>query len=136
MNLDLKCRHNEHTALQKFELKLTLPFPVSVNQYYRAILRGRICCSILSKKGREYKQSVANHVSDHQKKPTDQRVMCQIKLFPPDKRKRDIDNSLKSLLDSLTGIAWEDDSQIDCIAISREPVFKGGKVEIIIRGIG
>ena len=120
---------------RKFELALTLPFPVSVNQYYRAILRGRICCSILSKKGREFKERVANMVAESEKNPTDKRVMCQIKLYPPDRRKRDIDNYAKSLLDSLTGIAWVDDEQIDCLAISREEIVKGGKTEITIRGI-
>lgn len=121
--------------MRKFELNLTLPMPVSVNQYYRAILRGRICCSILSKKGREFKERIANLVSDSQKQPTDKPVMVVIKLYPPDRRKRDLDNYLKSLLDSLTGIAYVDDSQINCLAISREDVVKGGKVEIKIKEI-
>jgi len=119
---------------RKFELALTLPFPVSVNQYYRAILRGKFCTSILSAKGREFKERVANMVAESEKNPTDKRVMCQIKLYPPDRRKRDIDNYAKSLLDSLTGIAWVDDEQIDCLAISREKIVKGGKCEITIRG--
>jgi len=120
---------------KKFELNLTLPMPVSVNQYYRAIVRGRICCSILSKKGREFKERVANLVSDSQKQPTDKPVMVIIKLFPATRRKYDVDNFAKSLLDSLIGIAYEDDSQIMCLAISKEEVVKGGKCEIKIKEI-
>ena len=120
--------------MRQFELALTLPFPVSVNAYYRAILRGKFCTSILSAKGREFKERVANMVAESEKNPTDKRVMCQIKLYPPDRRKRDIDNYAKSLLDCFTGIAWVDDEQIDCLAISREEIVKGGKTEITIRG--
>jgi crossover junction endodeoxyribonuclease RusA len=61
--------------------------------------------------------------------------MCQIKLYPPDRRKRDIDNMLKSLLDSLIGIAYDDDSQIQCLAVSKEEVVKGGKCEIKIKEV-
>jgi len=121
--------------MKKFELDLTLPMPVSVNAYYRAIVRGRICCSILSKKGREFKERVANMVSDSQKQPTDKPVMVIIKLYPATKRKFDVDNYLKSLLDSLIGIAYIDDEQIQCLAVSKEPVFKGGKCEIKIKEV-
>ena len=120
---------------RKFELNLELPFPVSVNQYYRAILRGKFCTSILSEKGRDYKQRVANLVSDSEKQPTDKPVMVIIKLYPPTKRKYDVDNMLKSLLDSLIGIAYDDDSQIHCLAISKEEVFKGGKCDIKIKEV-
>ena len=120
---------------KKFELNLTLPFPVSVNQYYRAILRGKFCTSIMSAKGREFKQRVANLVSDSEKQPTDKPVMVIIKLYPPTKRKYDVDNMLKSLLDSLIGIAYDDDSQIQCLAISKEEVTKGGKCEIKIKEV-
>jgi len=54
-------------------------------------------------------------------------------LFMPDKRRRDIDNYNKILLDSLTGIVWEDDSQIDILTIGRDEVIKGGKVIITVR---
>ena len=120
---------------KKFELNLTLPYPVSVNQYYRAIVRGRICCSILSKKGREFKERVANLVSDTEKQPTDKPVMVIIKIYPPTRRKFDVDNMLKSLLDSLIGIAYVDDEQIRCLAVSKEEVVKGGKTEIKIKEI-
>ena len=120
---------------RKFELNLELPFPVSVNQYYRAILRGKFCTSILSEKGRDYKKRVANHIADSQKKPTDKPVMVIIKLYPPTRRKYDVDNMLKSLLDSLIGIAYDDDSQIHCLAISKEEVVKGGKCDIKIKEV-
>jgi crossover junction endodeoxyribonuclease RusA len=121
--------------MKKFELNLELPFPVSVNQYYRAILRGKFCTSIMSAKGREFKQRVSHLVADSERQPTDKPVMVIIKLFPPSKRRYDVDNMLKSLLDSLIGIAYDDDSQIQCLAISKEAVTVGGKCTIKIREV-
>jgi crossover junction endodeoxyribonuclease RusA len=47
-------------------------------------------------------------------------------VFPPDKRKRDIDNLLKSLLDSLTHAkVWKDDNQISDLRIYRNPIIAG-----------
>ena len=50
-----------------------------------------------------------------------------VELFAPDRRKRDIDNHVKSLLDSLCQAgAFDDDSQIDHLTIIRKQVWKGG----------
>ncbi|NBW23084.1 MAG: RusA family crossover junction endodeoxyribonuclease, partial [Caulobacteraceae bacterium] len=51
--------------------------------------------------------------------------------FPPDKRKRDLDNVLKSLLDALTHAnVWDDDSQIDDLRIYRNIVAGMVKVRL------
>ena len=56
-----------------------------------------------------------------------------VRLYPPDRRKFDVDNRLKALLDLLTkaGI-WGDDSEVDKITVSRETIRKGGEVEVEI----
>ena len=118
--------------MRKVEHKLTLPFPVSVNQYYRSIPRGKFCSVILSQKGRDFKAKVKSMVDLY---PTSEDVLVMIKLYPPSKRKYDLDNMLKSLLDSLIGIAYVDDSQIQCLAVSKEEVFKGGKCTIKIKEV-
>ena len=119
--------------MRKVELKLELPYPVSVNQYYRSIPRGKFCSVILSQKGREFKAKVKEMVDIDT--PTTKPVLVMIKLYPPTKRKYDVDNMLKSLLDSLIGIAYEDDSQISCLAVSKEEVVSGGKCEIKIKEV-
>ena len=119
--------------MRKVEHKLVLPFPVSVNQYYRSIPRGKFCSVILSQKGREFKAKVKEMVDIDT--PTAKPVLVMIKLYPPSKRKYDLDNMLKSLLDSLIGIAYVDDSQIQCLAVSKEEVFKGGKCTIKIKEV-
>jgi crossover junction endodeoxyribonuclease RusA len=48
-----------------------------------------------------------------------------IQAYPPDKRKRDLDNTLKVSIDSLEGILFTNDSQIGEIHIIRMPVYTG-----------
>jgi crossover junction endodeoxyribonuclease RusA len=60
-------------------------------------------------------------------------VSLSVVLFPPDKRKRDVDNYLKGLLDALTHAeVWTDDSLVDQLAVYRGAVIPGGQVFIKI----
>ena len=108
-------------------LELRLPYPPSVNRYWRAF-RGRL---IISKIGREYHKEVAALLKELSAPPEAGRLAVFILATMPDRRTRDIDNILKVCLDSLTkcGI-WHDDSQIDEIVVKRGKVSKPGCVEI------
>jgi crossover junction endodeoxyribonuclease RusA len=103
-----------------------LPFPPSVNTYYRHIpRRGGV---LISAKGRDYRKQVGILCalaldSFTSSEPFVGRLSITIELIPPDKRKRDVDNYLKSLLDALTHAkVWHDDSQIyELIVRKKEP---------------
>ncbi|WP_134871266.1 RusA family crossover junction endodeoxyribonuclease, partial [Cronobacter sakazakii] len=57
----------------------------------------------------------------------------EITLYPPDARRRDIDNYNKALFDALTHAGvWEDDSQVKRMLVEWGPVIKKGRVEITI----
>ena len=64
-------------------------------------------------------------------------VRVTLVAYPPDKRKRDVcDNLLKCLLDSLTHAGvWEDDSQVDELAVIRGDVVRGGKIELTVESL-
>jgi len=102
---------------------LTIPWPPSINRYYRAV-KGR---SILSQEAREYRAAVVELVN--QAIPFTDRLKVVMHAFPPDRRKRDLDNLIKSVQDSLqhAGV-YVDDSQIDHLSIHRCCVVKGGKM--------
>lgn len=61
----------------------------------------------------------------------DQRLQVWIEAYVPDRRKRDLDNIKKPLLDALTHAGvWNDDCQIDDVRSIRCPVTKGGYVRV------
>lgn len=103
-------------------IELTLPFPPSTNTVWRN-LRGR---TLLSKRGREFRRLVGEIVGQqYDDAPLRGRLSVRVTLYPPDSRKRDIDNYNKALLDALTHAqVWVDDEQIDHLTIIRGEVCK------------
>jgi crossover junction endodeoxyribonuclease RusA len=105
----------------------TLPWPPTVNTYWRNI-KGR---TIISERGRLYRLSVQQQLTGAE--PMMGRLAIKIAAYPPDRRRRDLDNILKALLDSLTfAHVIEDDSQFDFISIARRDVVTDGAVQITI----
>jgi len=68
------------------------------------------------------------------KKPLQNKLKVEITAYMPDKRRRDLDNILKALLDALTGAGiWEeDDSQVDEMCVKHGEVRVGGQIEVSI----
>lgn len=105
--------------------RYTLPFPPSTNTYYRTF-NGRM---LISKKGRQFAKDVAAIVASHGPRPMlSVPLMVDVTLYPPDNRKRDLDNhASKSLYDSLTKAGvWIDDSQIKAMSARMMEVDKPG----------
>ena len=56
-------------------------------------------------------------------------LRLQVLLYPPDKRRRDMDNAWKVIGDAMTKAGvWLDDSQIRAKLIEWQDPIKGGKV--------
>lgn len=111
-------------------LIIDLPFPNSTNTHWRTA-RGR---HYISPQGVAFRNAVALSAKLHGQKAPEGRLEVGVMLYPPDKRKRDIDNyGAKSLLDALTfaGII-EDDSLIDKLTIERGAIVKGGKCRVYL----
>lgn len=116
------CHYQSDTAV------INLPWPPTVNNYY-TIARGR---KILSKRGRAYKKE-AVILMYRQNVPKGREGIYSLMIYvrPPDNRKRDLDNLLKPLLDSLVDYgALPDDSMIDDLRIQRFNTIKGGQVSL------
>lgn len=105
-------------------ITLELPWPPSVNHYYRHV-GNKV---LISKEGRQYREVVANRIKAAGIKKNMDKVEVAIQLYPPDRRRRDVDNVLKILLDSFTiGGIYEDDSQIYFLSIEKlEPMPPDG----------
>jgi len=105
--------------------KLTLPFPPSINHYWKHRAIGRRASVYLSSEALAYREAVKNSIVAT--KPLETRLSVSVQLHAPNKRKYDIDNRVKSLLDALTHSgAWLDDELIDHIQITRGNIIKGG----------
>lgn len=91
-------------------IEITLPWPPSVNTYWRTV-NGRM---IISAKGREYREEVGDQMILQGKVKHFTGSLCvEIEAWRPDKRRRDLDNLLKATLDGLAHAGvFEDDSQI------------------------
>jgi Holliday junction resolvase RusA-like endonuclease len=100
--------------------------PLTTNSLYR----GR---RFLTQKGKENKEGMASEIAYAwaNKPPFKGKVHVAVTLFWPDKRRHDLDN-IKGLLDSCTGILYEDDSQICELHVSKFVDKKRPRVEIDI----
>jgi len=99
-----------------------LPWPPSVNRYYRHV-GYRV---LISREGRKYRMMVVSRLGGLYPKLVGQ-VGLTLDCYPPDRRRRDLDNLLKSLQDSLVhaGVLG-DDSQIKVLHLEmHDPVPEG-----------
>ena len=99
------------------EINVVLPWPPSINSYWRR----KGARYFISKKGQQFRSDVIYLCYKYKGMfCKDERLKIQIQAFPPDKRRRDIDNILKGLMDSFEHAQiFLDDSQIDEIHIKR-----------------
>ena len=113
-------------------MRLTLPFPPSVNGYWRATDTGMK----ISERGRLFRSNAIAAIYEQLRrrpKPIMTEVEVHVVLFPPTRAKRDLDNFQKALFDCMTHAAvWGDDSQIKKMVVEWGPVTKGGKAELLI----
>lgn len=98
-------------------MKLILPFPPSVNTYWRHPNKGAFSGkSLISAAGRKFQSAACAAIVEQLRrlpKPTSAPASVEIVLFPPDNRIRDLDNYNKALFDALTHAGvWEDDRQV------------------------
>jgi len=109
-----------------------LPWPPSVNHYYRRVGPR----TLISRAGREFRRRVARILAARRLPPALGRLAVTVEVYPPDRRRRDIDNLLKAVLDACQhGGAFPDDSRIVWLLIHRTQVVRGGRVVVTIRDL-
>jgi len=114
-----------------------LPWPPSVNRYWRHISRGALAGRVLiSKHGREYRRTIVTEIAHLRLPPLTGRLAVHVDAYPPDKRIRDLDNIVKALFDVLThaGVI-NDDGNIDHFSVTRRNTTAGGLVRVQINTV-
>jgi len=111
-------------------ITLDLPFPPSVNHYYRH-WQGR---TLISREGRAFRKRVCSILAARGMRPMTRPLEVEVDIYPPDRRRRDIDNVQKALFDAIqhAGV-YRDDSQIVRLLIEKRDCITGGKTIIRIK---
>ena len=95
--------------------------PLSTNHIYKHTCRGNFSSVYMSADGKELKADYIKQLAKQWKQePIKTELSVSYVLYFGDKRKRDIDNHLKIIQDSLSGIVFEDDSQIKEMYVRKE----------------
>ncbi|HET7663881.1 MAG TPA: RusA family crossover junction endodeoxyribonuclease [Rhodanobacteraceae bacterium] len=141
-------------AVEKPEVRLVLPYPLSANRYWRSFVPrgGKRAVTTVSDEAKAYREAVGWKArAAGIRQPIEGRVALTVRLYPDrpqDWAKRaqrdpdgwddgvrciDLDNALKVLLDALKGIAFGDDKWVRRIDAERcEPDAQGARVEVTI----
>ena len=106
-------------------MTLVLPIPPSTNHAY-AVRNGR---KVKTTAAREYASEVMWRVADEVRVEADSgfvtrddRLAVTITVYEPDRRKRDLANLEKLVVDAVAKQLGFDDSQIDRLTLERAPV--------------
>ena len=114
---------------------VTLPWPPSTNRIWRNVAVSGKPRTLLSQEGRVYRKAAADAclAAKLADKQIPDRLALRLVVQAPDRRARDLDNTVKAVQDALTHAGvWLDDSQIDRLLVERGPVVKGGMVSVTV----
>lgn len=109
-----------------------LPWPPSVNRYYRHV-GSRV---LVSHAGRLYRSMVVSRLGGRYPREA-VALRLTAEFYPPDRRKRDLDNLLKCLQDSLQAAGlFFDDCQIRSLRLDmKEPTPPEGFVHVKLEAL-
>jgi len=106
--------------------------PKSSSHIYKTRVIGRFASMYMSAEGKAIKESYQWQAkSQWHGDPIQSDVSLKVDLYFGTKRKSDIDNFFKLLLDSLTGIVYVDDSQIQTMTVSKHYDKSNPRIEVI-----
>ncbi len=115
-------------------LVIYIPIAPTVNNYYAHTKKG----VFIKAAGKRYREAITREVIEqHAARGLDSQLHVSVVLHFKDKRRRDLDNYMKGMLDALTHAGvWDDDKQIDQLSIYRGEIVKEATAVVIIREAG
>lgn len=127
-----RLRRRDHHAVRVSRVTITLSgLPMSTNHLY--VHRGQAVYMV--KDGHDRKEQYQWEAKNQWQRPriaAPTPIDISVDLYFNSKHRRDIDNYHKISLDSLTGIVWDDDSQIRSMIVSKRYDATNPRIEITI----
>lgn len=118
---------------------MVIPWPPSVNRIWRHLVIRGAGRTVMSKEGREYRARVAAELSGtFRGRPPRyaEPVAVVIRAYPPDERRRDLDNVLKAALDALSAAGvWDDDCRVADLRIVRMAPVRDGRLDVAVEPV-
>ena len=123
-------QRNVDETLQAIGGTLTLPWPPSGNTAVRHAQGGHY----LTKAVRDYREAVAAICRDYA--PIQGRYRLHVHLSPPDRRRRDADNAIKSILDAIVNGGYVHDDAMSymrelVVTVDDDPCYGWAKVRAV-----
>jgi Holliday junction resolvase RusA-like endonuclease len=88
----------------------------------------------MTKEGKVIKEGYSAEAKEQWKEePITGDVSLRVEVYHDSKRKNDIDNFNKILFDSLTGIVWVDDQQVQELTLSKRYDKDNPRIELTIK---
>lgn len=110
--------------------------PKSTQHCYQFTCRGKFPTMYMTAEGKAIKEAYKWELKAQKAKINPGDLEVEIKLYFDDKRKRDVDNFNKLVLDAGTDILWEDDSQIMKLIIEKFYDKENPRIEIQVNELG
>lgn len=116
-------------------LEFTLPYPPTINTYWRAVKTKYGIRFYISKKGKEFRKE-SFYFLPKLSNPKNNYLHLDLEIYPPDNRVRDIDNVLKPTLDCLMSANLiEDDYLIASLSVNKNQKEKPGYIACKLKDI-
>ncbi len=110
--------------------------PLSTNHVYKHTCRGNFPTMYMDKKGKLLKEQYAWEAKSQWKGAIiEEDLSVTIKLYFGDKRKRDVDNYNKLVLDALSGVVYKDDEQIQILVVSKHYDKENPRIEVAVHNL-
>lgn len=107
--------------------------PKSTNNIYKYRIQGNWIQSYMSPEGRQLKKDYIWQIKEQwKKKPLKRDLKLSIDIFHYDRRKRDIDNYNKLVLDAMEGLVYENDHQIIELCIRKYYDKENPRILVIV----
>ena len=114
--------------------EVTLPYPPSVNRIWRNIMVKGRSRTVLSKRGRKFREDAIICAKSVGLRPILSAIEVTLRIYRP-RKSGDLDNAAKAVLDSLKGIAFIDDAQVIELHMFRHDDKANPRVEVMIHAV-